>query len=599
MRHRNCSLILSVVLSILLIFGSAGSVFALTIPTPLPDLSKPLSNDISGAFTDADFKQAVWEWLGNTGTPGVFTQMDLLSQMDAMNHTLNISHKGIKSLNGIEYFNGLEQLHCLDNELTKLPVLPDSVQVIICTSNKITSIAEPLPKSLTELSCQKNSMTSLPKLTDKLESLYCDSNKLTSLPQLPVSLTGITCADNRLTELPALPPYLNTLICGKNKLKSLPVLPAYLFHFDCSDNQLTSLPQLPPGLGRLFCSGNYLASLPDIPSNLHMLYIQYNYLNVFSDPLLSKLAQLNITKTILPQYRIGYKGTEIKLDIFDTKKLGNSDFKVQMSSDNSVWGDANNIDLSLLTFASSNTAIAKVDSTGMVTGMSQGTASISASLLGLNTSATSVQIPVSVSSKVADGLLTLAEDADGAGSSSVDYLSASSWAVSELEAAEQLGLFTNKVKRALKQDITREEFCGIAVKLYEQLSGKQALPSVVNPFTDTSDSDILKAYEKGIVNGVSADKFAPNNKISRQEICVMITRALKAAKPGMSITVTDYARFDDESKIASWAINEVRFANKNNIMKGVGGNTIDPLGNTSREQGIILVKRTYENFQNQ
>jgi hypothetical protein len=79
----------------------------------------------------------------------------------------------------------------------------------------------------------------------------------------------------------------------------------------------------------------------------------------------------------------------------------------------------------------------------------------------------------------------------------------------------------------------------------------------------------------------------------------MITRALKAAKPNLTFTVTDYDRFDDENKIASWAINEVRFANKNNIMKGVGGNTINPLGQTSREQGVILIKRTYENFLNQ
>lgn len=593
MKSKNKSLFVSVALSFLLVLGSTGSVFALTIPS-LPDISKPLSIDISGDFTDAKFKQTVWEWLGNTGTPGAFTQLDLLSQMDAMNHTLNISNKGIKSLSGIEYFSGLEQLRCNNNELTKLPELPNTIQVINCSVNNISSIPEPLPSELTDFSCAENSLSSLPKLPGKLTTLSCGSNKLTSLPQLPVSLTAILCADNRLAELPPLPPYLNTLICGKNKLKSLPVLPAYLFHFDCSDNQLTSLPQLPPGLSRLFCPGNYLTSLPDIPSNLHMLYIQYNYLNVFSDPLLSKLAQLNITKTILPQYRIGYKGTEIKLDISGTKKLGNSDFKVQMSSDNSVWGDASNIDLSLLTFASSNNAIAKVDSTGMVTGMSQCSASITASLLGLDTLLTKVQIPVTVSGQTTAGAIT-AE----AGNSSVDYLSASSWAVSELETAEQLGLFTNKVTSGLKQDITREEFCGIAVKLYEQLSGKQALPSIVNPFTDTSDSDILKAYEKEIVNGVSADRFAPNNKISRQEICVMITRALKAAKPDLKISITDYERFDDESKIASWAINEVRFASKNNIMKGVGGKTIDPLGNTSREQGVILVKRTYENFLNQ
>lgn len=32
------------------------------------------------------------------------------------------------------------------------------------------------------------------------------------------------------------------------------------------------------------------------------------------------------------------------------------------------------------------------------------------------------------------------------------------------------------------------------------------------------------------------------------------------------------------------------------IMRGVGNNTINPLGNTTREQAIALVKRTYESF---
>jgi len=150
----------------------------------------------------------------------------------------------------------------------------------------------------------------------------------------------------------------------------------------------------------------------------------------------------------------------------------------------------------------------------------------------------------------------------------------------------------------LQEDITREEFCSIAVKIYEALSGKLAEPSAVNPFTDTSGRDILKAYEQGIVKGVSPDSFAPNSKITRQEICVMIYRAIKAAKPGLNFEVTGVAAFNDEAQIASWAINEVRFASKNNIMKGTGNNNISPLIYTSRQEGIVLIKRAYEAFIN-
>jgi hypothetical protein len=135
----------------------------------------------------------------------------------------------------------------------------------------------------------------------------------------------------------------------------------------------------------------------------------------------------------------------------------------------------------------------------------------------------------------------------------------------------------------------------ISVKLYEKLTANTAVPGA-NPFTDTSNQDILKAYELGIVRGVSANRFAPNNSITRQEMCVMIFRALQAAgestiiQPGISFT------FIDADSIAPWALNEVRFCNQRNIMKGTSQSTISPLRNTPREQAIVMIKRAYEAF---
>ncbi|MDD3655101.1 MAG: S-layer homology domain-containing protein [Desulfotomaculaceae bacterium] len=89
---------------------------------------------------------------------------------------------------------------------------------------------------------------------------------------------------------------------------------------------------------------------------------------------------------------------------------------------------------------------------------------------------------------------------------------------------------------------------------------------------------------------------APDLSITRQEICVMLTRALKAAIPSLNTSVTDPTVFADEDAIADWAIIAVRYMNSRDIMTGVGGNTINPLGNTTREQAIALVLRTYEAF---
>jgi len=173
---------------------------------------------------------------------------------------------------------------------------------------------------------------------------------------------------------------------------------------------------------------------------------------------------------------------------------------------------------------------------------------------------------------------------------------ASAWAVIEIEQAIAHGLTTDGILSDFQKNITRREFCEISVKLYEKLSGRTAAPVSPNPFTDTSNAEILKAYNLGIVKGVSPDRFAPDQSITRQEICVMLMRALKAAIPSLNTETAHSTVFADENKIAQWAIDAVRFMNSRGIMKGVGSNMINPLGNTTREQAIILVKRTYEVF---
>jgi hypothetical protein len=171
----------------------------------------------------------------------------------------------------------------------------------------------------------------------------------------------------------------------------------------------------------------------------------------------------------------------------------------------------------------------------------------------------------------------------------------SSWAESELKEAYENGLTYGQIENNYQKPITREEFCVIVVKLYEKLGGKAPVLGT-NPFTDTDNAEILKAYALGIVKGTSDTTFAPANNITRQEICVMILRALKAAKPGIDTSLGSDFPFQDSSSIASWALDAMKFAYKNDIMKGTSTTTISPLNNTNREQAIILLKRTFTKY---
>ena len=170
----------------------------------------------------------------------------------------------------------------------------------------------------------------------------------------------------------------------------------------------------------------------------------------------------------------------------------------------------------------------------------------------------------------------------------------SSWAESEIKEAYDMSLTYPVVMNNFNKYITREEFCTLVIRLYEKLTG-QTPTYTGNPFKDTTNTEILKAYSLGIVKGTSTDTFAPQNNISRQEMCVMILRALNVSVQQLDTSAGDFP-FKDANKIASWAIDAMKFAYKNGIMKGLSAETIDPLSNTPREQAIILLLRTYNKF---
>jgi len=169
------------------------------------------------------------------------------------------------------------------------------------------------------------------------------------------------------------------------------------------------------------------------------------------------------------------------------------------------------------------------------------------------------------------------------------------WAEPFLQKGNDYGLTYPDIMKNFKKPITREEFCTIVVKLYEKLTGA-FVNAVASPFTDTSNSEIIKAFQLGIVNGTGGGKFSPYNNITRQEICVMIFRCLGVALPQLNKDTSGDFPFSDQDLIASWALTAMKFAYKNTIMNGVGNNKIDPLSNTTREQAITLLVRTYEAF---
>jgi uncharacterized repeat protein (TIGR01451 family) len=215
---------------------------------------------------------------------------------------LNVDTLLISDLSGIGHFINLSELHCSYNNLTSLPVLPNSLLHLYCGNNQLTSLPA-LPSSLIYLDCNTNLLSSLPSLPNGVYILRCQSNRLTSLSALPNSLLELDCFSNQLTSLPSLPDSLQLLVCGSNQLTSLPSLPDSLEILECSGNPLNSLPSLTNKLSQLGCSSNQLISLPSLPIYLTTLICEYNQLtNLPSLPTsLKTLICVSNQLTSLPQ----------------------------------------------------------------------------------------------------------------------------------------------------------------------------------------------------------------------------------------------------------------------------------------------------------
>lgn len=183
---------------------------------------------------------------------------------------------------------------------------------------------------------------------------------------------------------------------------------------------------------------------------------------------------------------------------------------------------------------------------------------------------------------------------------------ASIWATPELQKASDLGLIPDIIKGAdMTKNITREEFAEVALLMYEKASGNsKTTPVSPNPFVDTTNPQILKALQLGIVKGYSDTEFKPKELIIREQVASMLTRAIKLIAPNADYSSEGAPTFTDYQNISGWALNDCLYMAKIGIIKGSDGKFMPKAvtdaqkavgyANTSREQALAMSVRIVE-----
>ena len=131
----------------------------------------------------------------------------------------------------------------------------------------------------------------------------------------------------------------------------------------------------------------------------------------------------------------------------------------------------------------------------------------------------------------------------------------STWAEKEVRAALRNGVVPDTVISGSYQDsISRAGLCNLLVTAYTQLTGNSDLGYIENPFYDTDDENVLRAYKLGIVSGVSENTFEPDRNVTRQEMAKMLCNTAKAMSKNIMINRTNNLKyFADNGSISQWA----------------------------------------------
>lgn len=164
-------------------------------------------------------------------------------------------------------------------------------------------------------------------------------------------------------------------------------------------------------------------------------------------------------------------------------------------------------------------------------------------------------------------------------------LDQAAWAKEYIAALCQKGIISGRTKTefAPMENITREEFVKlIAIALELEEGGGCDFSDVAK--TAWYYPYICSAVKAGAVSGTGGGKFGTGNKITRQDMAVIISRMLNNA---------DYAEngaaFNDSGKIADYAVDAVAKLNALGIMSGDEQGNVNPLSFATRAEAAKMI----------
>lgn len=170
------------------------------------------------------------------------------------------------------------------------------------------------------------------------------------------------------------------------------------------------------------------------------------------------------------------------------------------------------------------------------------------------------------------------------------------WAKASIENLYEKGIISGVGDKTFEpaRTITREEF----VKLICQAFNLEKADAE-SRFDDVKSDSwygeyVMTAVENGIVNGISDSLFGTGMNITREDMAVMIYRALQKSGKTFTDNASDFA---DESEFAEYSAEAIKALAASGIVSGMGDNNFAPKSYATRAESAVMIDRCINNFE--
>ncbi|WFR60534.1 S-layer homology domain-containing protein [Paenibacillus amylolyticus] len=173
------------------------------------------------------------------------------------------------------------------------------------------------------------------------------------------------------------------------------------------------------------------------------------------------------------------------------------------------------------------------------------------------------------------------------------------WALQEVQNLYGKGILMgmSATRFAPQGELTRAQFLQMIIKgigYTRQSDATISLPTDVMEGQWYADS-VRHGIEMNIIQGRADGSFAANERISREDMAVMLNRALKVVqREDATNTVQGNKGFADEAEIAGYAKEAVVSMQQLGLLNGMPDGTFAPKETANRAQGAVAVARLME-----